>query len=56
MELLWEYRYSYGDGQTVGHSKSEERIGTLKVENLKLNILLPWETYQNENARKGKNE
>lgn len=25
----------------VRHSKREERIGTLKVENLKLNVLLP---------------
>lgn len=42
MELSWEYRHSYGDGQTVEYSKREERIGTLNIEKLKLNALLPW--------------
>lgn len=44
MEILWEHRHSTGDGQSVEHSKRQERIDMLKVANLKLNVLLPWET------------
>lgn len=49
MEFLQEYRHSYGDGQSTGHGKMKARTGTLKVQNLTLNVLLLWETYQNEN-------
>lgn len=56
LELLWEYSHSSGDGQRTGHSKREVRIGTLTVEKLISNVLLPWETYQNENERKEKRE
>lgn len=56
MGLLWEYTHSYGDVQRAERFKREERIGVLKVENLKLNILLPLKTHQNENERKEKSQ
>ena len=51
-ELLREYRHSHADDQSTGHCNVKARIGTLRVGNLKFNVLLPGETYQNENKGK----